>query len=754
MASRRRSKRAPATPHPLSGAAQQDGASASDDAASDSEAEAAGGNNAERALAAFTLPPRSASLFPFMSAGDAAGSPGGQSRAELEISQAMRPSGVVFAAPSPVLDSRPRSGNGSPGDRTQCMGVREGETPCLARVQATQTQPAEGPIRGPRRIASKPARRVSPGPWLVSEQPRQHRSRSRSRCPSVSARSRRDSPQSDGEIGAAAASDLDVGDDALSCAMERDREQRGRRRDQGQHSAPRAQPATQGHWRRAEPAQGRPPLPVAPPALRVQQAAGGDAVTPLLEQLQQHLQVGGARHAHRVPEASSTQQLVDALRLLTDQLDARGADRHTAPRVQPAFCAGAAAAPGVGSLFADRHSAPRVQPAFSAGAAAAPGAGSLFTAAPRYATNLPHQLPAMPDMPSLGELGLHSAPRAQHASSHSSASGGDRHGAGAQLFGLKPPPRYNGESDYVPYRNLFLQYAHIMEWTLPMMGVQLSQRLTDKARDALRHVQPHLLFDFATVDSLLARRFAVQTDPNVCLAQLHKLRQRADQSLEQFADSVEDQARGAYPDFTEDQLQREMVRIFVAGLYSETAQWFLMRENLPTLAHALHSARVRPPAAAEMAAKPRVRAAAAAAPAAAGEGGAQKEDAADPRLDQLLCSVSSVAKTVGEVTKAQARLTSQFSALAAANKQGTAERAGRDERAAGRDSGRGRDKDHRRRDERRDRSRSRDRADRRSDEYEKRQKSGACFHCGRKGHRKAECYQLHGYPDRRENSKN
>ncbi|KAE8738402.1 hypothetical protein FOCC_FOCC016123 [Frankliniella occidentalis] len=193
-----------------------------------------------------------------------------------------------------------------------------------------------------------------------------------------------------------------------------------------------------------------------------------------------------------------------------------------------------------------------------------------------------------------------------------------------------------------------MQYAHIMGWTLPMMGVQLAQRLTDKARDALKYMQPHLLFDFTVVDSMLSRRFAVKSDPNVCLAQLHKLRQKADQSLEQFADSVEDQARGAYPDFTEEQLQREMVRIFVAGLYSETAQWFLMREHHQTLAQALSSAGLRPPAAAEAVAKPRVRAAAAAA--SEPEKPAKKEEASDPKLDKLLCSVGSVAKTVGEFT--------------------------------------------------------------------------------------------------------
>ncbi|CAA3032837.1 Retrovirus-related Pol poly from transposon 412 [Olea europaea subsp. europaea] len=155
--------------------------------------------------------------------------------------------------------------------------------------------------------------------------------------------------------------------------------------------------------------------------------------------------------------------------------------------------------------------------------------------------------------------------------------------------------RYTGVADYQLYRAQFLQHATLMQWDEPTKGAQLSQLLGDKALEVLRHLPPHMMTDFATLDNALQRRFGVPMDTHVYRAKLRTLSQAANQTLEAFANTVEDAVRGAYPTYSEDQIQRQMIDAFVEGLTDSYLALILVRENHSTLDSVLRSARVLPP---------------------------------------------------------------------------------------------------------------------------------------------------------------
>ncbi|KAJ1519160.1 hypothetical protein ONE63_011234 [Megalurothrips usitatus] len=140
----------------------------------------------------------------------------------------------------------------------------------------------------------------------------------------------------------------------------------------------------------------------------------------------------------------------------------------------------------------------------------------------------------------------------------------------------------------------FLHRANLMQWDEVMKGVQLSQALTDKALEVLRHLQPQQMQQFEALDSALQRRFGVVADQNACRARLRNLKQKGSQTLEAYASEIEDAVRGAFHEYPEHLQQLQMVTAFTDGLMDATMALLLVREKHHSLDSVLASARIQP----------------------------------------------------------------------------------------------------------------------------------------------------------------
>ena len=159
-----------------------------------------------------------------------------------------------------------------------------------------------------------------------------------------------------------------------------------------------------------------------------------------------------------------------------------------------------------------------------------------------------------------------------------------------QLLHMRRPDKYDGSSDYHLFRVQFLQHAAALGWDEETKGRGLAQALSGKALQVLRHLPPHLVANFETLDDALKRRHGHTINAREQKLRLRSLKRVHDQTLTAFATIVEDTTRGAYPDWAESQLQAEMADIFIANLNNETLSMLLRQQDLGTLSAALQAA--------------------------------------------------------------------------------------------------------------------------------------------------------------------
>ncbi|KAJ1518831.1 hypothetical protein ONE63_011553 [Megalurothrips usitatus] len=218
--------------------------------------------------------------------------------------------------------------------------------------------------------------------------------------------------------------------------------------------------------------------------------------------------------------------------------------------------------------------------------------------------------------------------------------------------------RYNGQTDYTLYRMQFLQRASLMHWNEETKGTQLSQALTDKALEVLRHLHPRQMQDFEALDSALMRRFGAVSDHNACRAKLKYLKQKGSQTLEAYASEIEDAVRGAFREYPEHLQQLQMVTAFNDGLLDATMALLLAREKHRTLDSVLASARVQPLQMLEKGKQARVHAGRAL----AGDGEEWERELPQDRVDVAVAALNSMTGEVANMAERQEKLLQQTAA--------------------------------------------------------------------------------------------
>lgn len=140
-------------------------------------------------------------------------------------------------------------------------------------------------------------------------------------------------------------------------------------------------------------------------------------------------------------------------------------------------------------------------------------------------------------------------------------------------------PAYTGKTDYSLYRYRFLEHSRQCGWSNRRRGLELSLLLTEDAEAVLRHLPDRKRTDFETLDAALKLRFYRDVNRAEAERRYASLRQKAGQSLRQFAADVSDTTLEAHQGMSQDALQQLMIKAFVHGLYDSTTKRFVRRKR-------------------------------------------------------------------------------------------------------------------------------------------------------------------------------
>lgn len=148
------------------------------------------------------------------------------------------------------------------------------------------------------------------------------------------------------------------------------------------------------------------------------------------------------------------------------------------------------------------------------------------------------------------------------------------------------PPKlstFDGKSEWKPF---FTQFSHIAsryKWSEEQKLDKLIECLRDKALKYFSSRPQQDQRNFKRLSSKLEERFGRKDLPHIIRRQLQDIRQGNEESVEEFADKVQEMTTDGYPDTPEDCKQTVAVDAFLRGCLNKQAALIAMDKNPTTL---------------------------------------------------------------------------------------------------------------------------------------------------------------------------
>lgn len=153
---------------------------------------------------------------------------------------------------------------------------------------------------------------------------------------------------------------------------------------------------------------------------------------------------------------------------------------------------------------------------------------------------------------------------------------------------IKKMPRYDGTTDYNLYRVQFDQTAMAQRWSEATKGTLLLQALQGAALNVLKHLPTPITFE--NLDKELVHQFGKTHSLWHDVLAFSNIKQKSDQSLEDFAKECSILGRAAHRCDPDDVLQQRLVKAFIAGLQNQTFHMQLSCQVHASLDAALQAA--------------------------------------------------------------------------------------------------------------------------------------------------------------------
>ena len=162
-------------------------------------------------------------------------------------------------------------------------------------------------------------------------------------------------------------------------------------------------------------------------------------------------------------------------------------------------------------------------------------------------------------------------------------------GESSQMKGPAPPKMstFDGKSDWRPFYTQFTHIANRYKWTDQQKLDKLIECLRDRA---LKYFSSRPVEDqdsFKKLSAKLDERFGKKDLPHIIRRQLQDIKQDPDDSIEEFADKVQEMTTDGYPDTPDNCRQTVAIDAFLRGCQNKQAALTAMDKNPLTLDDAI-----------------------------------------------------------------------------------------------------------------------------------------------------------------------
>ena len=164
-------------------------------------------------------------------------------------------------------------------------------------------------------------------------------------------------------------------------------------------------------------------------------------------------------------------------------------------------------------------------------------------------------------------------------------------GARDQGRGMSKPPIYTGKGRWRSFYLQFSTYCKLRQFNDQQKVDELCLCLKDDAVDFYECQPLHIRNNYNLIIGKLEQRFGKKDLPATLRLQFQQLRQKIDESLEEWAERVQRLAQEAFIDLPEDFVESETIARFCQGLQDKEAAQFTSDACPATIESALRSAK-------------------------------------------------------------------------------------------------------------------------------------------------------------------
>ena len=151
---------------------------------------------------------------------------------------------------------------------------------------------------------------------------------------------------------------------------------------------------------------------------------------------------------------------------------------------------------------------------------------------------------------------------------------------------------YDGKDDFKSFLAVVEQMSIFYGWSDIQKLMFLTQNLTGVARDVYSQLKPMEKNDFSIVAARLLKIFGRRDTPSILQSELHALRQKEEEDLDDFGKRIMQKAYLAYPTANEDMLSTIIKQIFFKGCINKEAAETAINQSPVDLNDAVEKTRV------------------------------------------------------------------------------------------------------------------------------------------------------------------